>query len=804
MLTDLRLAFRQLVKSPGFTVIALLTLALGIGVNTSMFSVLNALLFRTPYPDDAQLVRIYRTSPQSQSWPHSPGNFLDVRAQNSVFAGIAAVNPGTPLNLAAPGQPAELLRGMFVTEDFFPLLRVPPELGRFFTTDEFQRGRGNVLVLSHATWRQHFGGAPDVLGREVRLDGEAVTIIGVMPERFDYPVAWGPIDAWRPFGSLPRQMRDNNFLSEVARLKPGVTLALAQTEMNLLGARLAADYPQSNAQTGLRLVPLARSDEFSARLTWFVVGLAGFVLLIACANLANLQFARHAARVREQAIRAALGASRARLIRGVLVESLLLSLAGGALGLLVALWCNDAIGRRFLVYSRDGLAVPLDGQVLAFAFVVSAATGFAFGVLPAWFSAHPDVNESLKQGARGSTASRATQRLRHALIVAEVALALVLLAGAGFFVRGIDRFLQRDPGWRVDGLVTGHINLAGKNYSSPDQRRVFFERLQEKLAALPGIERAALGSSLPTWGFDSSTNFLVEGRPVPAPGTQPLMSEALVSPDYFDALGLPLVAGRRFTAEDRADKPAVAIINETMARTFWPGENPLGQRIGGSDDPNTPDWREVVGVVRDAGTPGFIGEADTRFQEFRPLGQLPMPTTIALAFRTTLAPDVLAPAIRRALAEIDPSQPVYEISPVRRAIDRRLSGPRLAGNFLAGFALLGVLLAAVGIYGVLSGFVVQRTNEIGIRLALGAQVRDIFALVLGRGLRLAVLGAVLGLAGAWGVARLLATVAPGLPPADFATTGAVTFGLLAVATFACWLPARRATKVDPIIALRAE
>lgn len=806
MVTGFKLALRSLAKTPGFTAIALLTLTLGIGANTSMFSMLNALLFRTPYPDDARLVRIYRTSPQSQSWPHSPGNFLDVRAQNSVFAGIAAANPGTPCNLAEPGQPAELLRGMIVTADFFPLLGVQPERGRFFTADENRPGKNNVAVISHATWLQHFGGAPDVLGREVRMDGDMVTIIGVMPERFDYPIGWGRVDAWQLIVLTDglRQMRANNFLSVVARLKPGVTLAQAQAEMNVLGARLAAEYPAANAQTGLRVVPLARSDEFGARLTWFVVGLAAFVLLIACANLANLQFARHAARARELAIRTALGASRGRLIRSVLAESLLLSLAGGALGLIVALWCNDAIGRRFLVYSQDGLVVPLDGRVLAFAFVVSTATGLAFGVLPAWFSSRADINEALKQGARSSTAGRSTQRLRHALIVAEVALALVLLAGAGFFVRGIDRFLDRDPGWRVDGLVTGHINLAGKNSSTTDKRRVFYERLQEKLAALPGVERAALGWMLPTWGFGNSTDFLIQGRARPAPGTAAIMTEISVSPDYFDALGLPLVAGRRFTAADRADQPAVAIINETMAHTFWPGESPLGQRLGDTDDPNKPGWREIVGVVRDAGTPGFIGAVDTRFQEFRPLAQMPAPTTIALALRTSLAPDVLAPAVRRAVAEIDPDQPAYEIGPVRGDINRRLSGPRLAGDFLAGFALLGLLLAAVGIYGVISGFVVQRTNEFGIRLALGAQVNDILALVLGRGLSLALLGAALGLIGAWGVAQLLPAIAPGLPPADFATTASVTLALLASAALACWLPARRATKVEPMVALRCE
>ncbi|HVU34256.1 MAG TPA: ABC transporter permease [Opitutaceae bacterium] len=802
MPTNLRFALRSLAKSPGFTAIALVTLALGIGANTSMFSVLNALLFRTPYPDDTRLVRIYRTSPQSQTWPHSPPNFLDLRAQNTVFERVAAVG-WTSFNLAEPGQPAELLRGLNVSADFFPILGVQPELGRFFTADEDRPGKNNVILISHAIWLQRFAGSPDVLGRHLRINGETVTVIGVMPERFDYPNAWTRIDAWRPiaFSDEARRERGNNYLAEVARLKPGVTLAQAQAEVSAIAARLAAEYPGQNGKTGLRLVPLARSDEFGARLTWFIAGLAGFVLLIACANLANLQFARHAARAREHAIRAALGASRARLIGGVLVESLLLSLTGGALGLLVAVWCNDAIGRRFLVYSPDGLNVPVDVRVLAFAVIVSAATGLAFGVLPAWFSSRADVTDALKQGGRGTTSGRATHRLRHALIVAEVALALVLLAGAGVMLHGLNRLLQRDQGWRPDGLVTGYINLQGHNYATDDQKRTFYDRLQAKLATIPGIDRAGFGSSLPTWNFGMSTSVMVEGRPRPAPGAEPLTEEASVSPGYFAAIGLPLVAGRDFTAEDRAGKPAVTIINETMARTFWPGENPIGKRIG-NPDPTKPDWREVVGVVRDAGPVGFIFQVETRFQEYRPLAQ--EPTALALALRTSLAPSVLAPAVRRAVAEIDPDQPVAHIEPVLHEVSDRVSGPRLAGDLLAGFAVLGLLLAGLGIYGVISGFVVQRTNEFGIRLALGAQVNDILRLVLGRGLRLALLGSVIGLAGAWSVVRLLAAIAPGLPPADFVTIGTVTVTLLAIAAFACWLPARRATKVDPMVALRAE
>jgi putative ABC transport system permease protein len=798
-------ALRQLAKSPGFTAVALLTLALGIGVNTSMFSVLYALLFHTPYTDDSRLVRVYRTAPQSQRWPHSVANYLDHRTQSNSFERVAAIS-WTTFNLAEAGQPAERIRGQNVSADYFPLLGVEPEIGRTFTAEEDAPGKNGVIVLSHRTWMQRFGGERSAIGRQLRINAEPVTIIGVMPERFDVSHLWGPVEAWRPiaFSDRSRQSRDNNYLAEIARLKPGVTLEQAQAEMTALAARLAAAYPATNAQSSLRLVPLGRSgqDASGEQITWLIGALAGFVLLIACANLANLQFARHAARAREQAIRAALGASRWRLIRCVLTESVLLSLAGGALGLLVALWCNDILRSRFAASGMPGLAIFVDWRALAFTFSAALVTGIAFGALPAWFSSRPDLQDALKAGARGSTASRSQHRLRHALIVGEVALALTLLAGAGFFLRGLDRFLQRDPGWRIDGLVTGYVGLRGKNYTTDDQRRLFTDRLLEKMAALPGVESVAVGSSLPTWGFTSSNNFVVEGQPQPAAGRAPLSSIAAVSPDYFSTIGLRLMRGRLFDVTDLPDKPAPVIINETLARTLFPGEDPIGRRVGDSG-PYMANPRVIVGIVSDAGAAGNFGNADSTFQMYRPLAQTPL-NSLALAVRSSQAPEIIARDLRRVVTEIDADQPVYEVGPVRAEVARELAGMRLAGYSLAFFALLGVLLAAVGIYGVISGFVVQRTTEIGIRLALGAQLRDILTLVLGTGLRLALLGIVLGLGGAYGVARLLRSIAPGLPPADLGTSAAITIGLLAIATFACWLPARRATRVDPMTALRSE
>lgn len=531
-----------------------------------------------------------------------------------------------------------------------------------------------------------------------------------------------------------------------------------------------------------------------------VAGLGGFVLLIACANLANLQFARHAARHQEQAIRVALGASRGRLIAGVLAESLLLALAGGLLGLLVALWCNDALARHFVIDGASGFSMPLDFRALAFAGLAAIASGLGFGLLPAWFASRPDMNDALKSGGRGATANRAQHRLRHALVVAEVALALVLLAAAGLFLRGIDRARQRDLGWRADGIVTGQIGLRGQGYATEAQRRLFYEKLAPQLAALPGVERAAFGSSLPTWGFSNGSTFVVEGRPPATPGQEPETSYADISTGYFETLRLPLVAGRDFTADDRADTRPVAIISESLARAFWPNESPLGKRIGWDQA----GLREIVGVARDArGAADAFGNSPNHFQLYRPIAQAPA-GFISLALRTNAEPSAVAAAVRRAVAAIDPDQSVFDVGPLLLQIDGRLANLRLAGEVLAAFAVLGVTLAAIGIYGVMSGFVAQRTAEIGIRLALGAQIRDVLTLVVGRGLRLALIGAAVGLVGAGAVDRLLHALMAGLPPAEPATLLIVTLGLLAVAALACWLPARRAARLDPMAVLRAE
>ena len=804
-MNDLKFAFRQLLKNPGFTAVAVLTLALGIGANTTMFSVLNTLLLRAlPYPNSERLVRVFRTSPQSQTWPHSVANFLDHREQNSVFERMAAFTWWS-FNLAEPGEPAERLRGIIATADFFPTLGVAAALGRTFMSEEDQPGGNKVVVLSQTFWRRRFSSDTNIIGRTLRLDGESVAVIGVMPASFEHPLLWGPVDAFRPAAFTPeqRQNRGNNWLNTLARLKPGVTLGQAQAEMSAIAKRLAQAYPDNNAKDNVRLVLLRKSemDDTGRHLTWLTMGLAGFVLLIACANLANLQLVRTATRARELAVRAALGAGRVRLMRQFLTESLVVSLSGGALGLLSALWGDEFIGRRMLIANEPGLNLAPDATVLSFALLCSLATGIVFGTVPAWIASRADVNDALKESSRGTTSSRSQHRLRHTLIIGEVALALVLLTGASLFVRGLHRFTHRDPGWRVDGLLTGWLSLPGTKYERSDQQLAFFQRLEERLAALPGVERAAISSSLPIWAFGSSHTIVVEGRPAPPAGQEPLVYAESVSPGYFETIGIQLRQGRVFASTDTTNRDAVVVINETMARHFWPNENPVGKRIR-SRDPGEPQWQEIVGVVRDVRFPANLGAPDTRLQVYYPFAQEARPFA-AIVLRTSGKPESVASAVRRAVAEIDPDQPVNELDSARKIVDRNLANLGLVGTMLGAFAVLGLVLAAVGTYGVISSFVAQRTGEIGIRMALGAQKRDVLWLVLGRGLRLLLAGSLLGVGGALATARLLAAAMPELP-GDPGAIAAITIVLVAVAVVACWLPARRAAKVEPMEALRCE
>jgi predicted permease len=792
-MTDLKFAFRQLLKHPGFTAVAVLTLALGIGVNTSMFSALQVLLARPlPYRDPGSLVQMFQSSPGSPRGPHhSVPNFLDYQASGA-FEHLAALND-KPVNLAEPGEPAERVRGLQVSASLFPLLGIQPALGRWFTADEDQPGRNDVVILDYGFWQRRFLGHSNIIGRVLRLDGESVTVVGVMPARFHDAMLMGPVSLWRPiaFTESQRAERGHHFLKCIGRIKPGLSLGQAQATTDILAAAQLRDYPESSPES-LRLVPLAEATlpPQARQIVWSIMALAGFVLLIACANLANLQFARTAARGREFAIRGALGAPQGRLLRQLLAESLLLAFLGGLLGLVLARWCNDLLARQFVVGGETVLNLPLNLRILGFALGVSSASGLAFGLVPAWLASRTDVNDALKQGSRGMTTDRAQHRVQHGLIIGQVALALMLLAGAGLVVTGLRGFAAMDPGWRMEGLTMGYLTLPERKYGDGNRLRVFADQIELQLAALPGVEKVALCWNLPIRQFNVSSTFYIEGRPEPPRGSVQECSVNGVTPGFFETLGMRLLAGRALTSAENTNQPPVVIINETMARVFWTDSSPIGQRVNGA---------EIVGVVNNVRFPANPAELRTPFQTYRPFAQEPR-VWLNLALRGDVAPENL----RRAVAEVDPDQPVGDPGPVRADVARSLDNWGVGGKLLSIFALLGLSLAALGIYGVISGFVVRRTGEIGVRMALGAQLHNVLWLVIGKGLRLTLTGTAIGLVGAWGISRLLASALPELPDSDPSVLGLVVVLLLAVTILACWLPARRATRVDPIEALRSE
>ena len=797
-LQDLRYAARTLRRAPGFAAIAIVTLALGIGANTAMFSVLNMYLFQPlPYPHSEQLVQVHRTSIHSDSWPHSVANFADFRQRNDVFEEMVAYNGMGPV-LTREGQPAERLLGMIVSGNFFKALGVAPVLGRVFTDEEDQPNTNRVVVLSDRFWRTRFGADPAIVGQTIQLDGQGVQVIGVMPPAFEHPLLWFTVDLWRPIAFTPeqRQNRGNNYLRAFARLKPGVTLDAAQQAMATLAGNLFRE-TQTNQNESLRLAPLqlATSNAVTRSVMWFTFGLAGVVLLIACANLANLQLVRSVARTREHSVRAALGAKRFRLLRQSMTESVVLACLGGALSLLVAYGAIAFINRS-LFASLPGAAVTLDFTVFGFAFVCSVLTGIVFGTVPAWLASRADVNTALKESPRGATSS-SHHRLRYGLILGEVAFAVVLLAGAGLFLRGLQRFESLDYGWRTDGLTTGQLGLLGDRYSAPPQRRIFLEQLEQRLLAIPGVQHVAFSNSLPVFSFNSSGNVFIEGRPEPEPGKEPEAFFEQVSLGYFDTLGVRLIAGRLFTSSDAFDSPQVVVINQAMARQFWPDESPLGKRISRTNRMPI----EVVGVVSDVSFPGSLAEPYTRLQAYRPLAQSPTPF-VNVTLRTTGDPEQFATPMRRALAELDSTLALNLVRTAESVVDQGLGNVSLLGTLLGAFAALGLALAALGIYGVTTYSVVQRTNELGIRMALGAGTRDVLLLILSTGASVIALGALIGSAGALAVSRVLSSLIPTLPTRDPIALAALILFLVVVALIACVVPAGKAARVDPLVALR--
>ena len=803
---SIRHALRSLVKSPGYTAIALITLALGIGVNTSMFSLVDALLLRAaPFPGGNNIYQLVAETRQGPRRDYAEVETREIREKSTSFSALTTMRFMNSA-LAEPGRPAEQVPSVMASKEFFDTFGVQPFLGRAFTGEETQPGRNQVIVLSYAFWQQRFAGSREVIGRTLRIDGEPVTVIGVMPASFDWRLYWGTTAFWRPLNFTPDQLfgRTYRTFDLVGRLKPGTTSQQAAAELAPVAASQLKEFPQF--YNGLTYHPLvlheAQMDDESRHIVWMLLGLSGFVLLIACANLANLQLARATTAMRDFAIRAALGASRARLIRQQLTESVLLSLAGGALGVLLALWVNRVLTNMISIGGQPGgLDMTLDGRILLVTFVIAALTGLVFGIVPAWLSSRADVVSALKSQSRGSTSGRGQHRMRQALIVAEVTLALTLLGGAGVMQRGFDKFLHKDVGWDVSRLLMGTLPLPEARFPTSEGRLEFFRKVEARLAALPGVEKVALTTGLPIWGYGSNRKVFTEKQAAADQANLPLASHVMITSDFFSALGVPFVEGHGFPADLKPGDPKVIIINQGLARRLWPGQSAVGQRLASINGSDT-TWSEVIGVVRDTESAANIGNERVPDQVFRSVVHETW-SWIEFAIRSP-SPGTLPESVRRAIAEVDPDLPADQLMTVTAAVEESQHNLLVVARLLDGFAALGLILAAVGLYGVISNLVAQRTSEFGIRLALGARPADVLNLVLRHGLKLTAIGLVLGLGGAYGLSRLLNAIMPRLVSPDFLALGGMTVVLFGVAALACWLPARRATKVDPLVALRAE
>ncbi|MGH9871750.1 MAG: ABC transporter permease [Pyrinomonadaceae bacterium] len=815
---DLRYGARMLLKNPGITFVVIVALALGIGANTAIFSVVDAVLLRPlPYPESDRLVFINETSKAMDEISVSYPNFTDWRNQNHVFENIGVYNRGS-YNLTGVGDAERIITAQ-MSADLFAALRVNPAVGRLFTNDEDKPGGAPVVLLSYGLWQRRFGGQANILNQPLTLNGKSYTVIGIMPEDYQFP---SRVDLWVPVGQLSGeamwQARGNHpGLYGVARLKPGVTFAQAKAEMDTIGANLEKQYQDSNAGNGIGLHPMLEVFVGDVRRAlWVLFAAVAFVLLIACANIANLLLARAQSRQKEMAIRSAMGAGRWRIARQLLTESVLLALIGGTLGMLVAQW-----GIKLILYiSPDALPrsreIGLDWRVLAFTIGLSFVTGLLFGLVPALQAGVVDVHETLKETGRGTSGKH---WLRSSLVVVEVGTTLVLLVGAGLMIRSFYHLQQVNPGFSYDHLTSFAVSLPQKKYVESEQREQFYNRLLENLRSLPGVEATAAASGLPLGNNGWQTGFVVDGRPRPPRDQTPLMEACLVTPDYFKAMNIPVKSGRVFDShDDRSwlagkdlsklddDERQMAplnslVIDEEFARRYWPGEEAVGKRIvmGSEKDPRFLTVLGVVGRVKMDG----LSQDSKRVQGYFPFAQIPG-NGMTVIIKAAGDPNQLIAAVRQQIKVIDPDQPIYSVRTMDDIRAESVAPERLNLTLLSIFAGIALVLAVVGIYGVMSYTVTQRTHEIGIRMAIGAQPRDVFRMVIGQGMMLALIGVGSGLVGAFGLTRLMASMLFGVEPTDPMTFAAIAVLLTGVALVACYVPGRRATKVDPVVSLRYE
>jgi putative ABC transport system permease protein len=798
---DLRYGARMFLKQPGFTLIAVLTLALGIGANTAIFSVVNAVLLQPlSYAEPERLVWLWDTLPQLPTAPTSLPEFLDWRGQNQSFEHLAAFQRGSMFLDTGDGT-QDTPVGL-VTPETFALFRVSPILGRTFTDEETLPGRFRVAVIGQAMWQSRFGSDPNALGQTIELNGAPYTIIGVMPEGFSFP---NGAELWRPLPIDPNQLdRGPHYLRVVGRLKPVVTLAQAQAEMSTLAARLSEQHPEKNAGHGVKLDLLRDVVVGDIGPALFILlGAVGFVLLIACANVANLLLARVGVRQKEIAVRTALGASRPRIMWQLFTESMMLSVGGGAAGLLIAIW-----GVKWLV-SMGPNTIPrvheiaVDPRVVGFTLLISAATSLLFGLAPALQASRPDLTDALKEGGR-SSAGRARNRLRSVLVISEVALSLVLLIGAGLMIRSFAKLNQVDPGFNPAEVLTVGVTLLPNKYPEEERVASFYSELLEQVASTPGVVSAGAISDLPLLGSNTNDNFTIEGHPPVAKQEEPITEYHVVTPRYFEAMGIPLLAGRDFAGTDTKQAPNVVVINEAFARRHFAGESPLGHRIrlqGQERDPLL-----IVGVVGDVRQLGLDEQPVP--EAFVPFLQDPLSKTyqrsMTIVACTKSDPGSVAGSLRAALTSLDKSLPVYDLKPMTEYLRDSLARRRFNLILLIAFAGVALVLAAIGIYGVISYGVTQRTHEIGIRMALGAEKSDVLRLVVRQGMIMALIGVAIGVLASLALTRLMESLLFGVSVTDPLTFTVIALLLTSVALLACFVPARRASKVDPLIALRSE
>ena len=803
---DLRYGLRMLAKNPGFTVVGVLTLALGIGANTAIFSVVNSVLLGPlPYRDADRLAIVWESRVDEHQNTINPANFMDWKEQNNVFEDMAAFADFRGV-VIGDGEPEEIPLQL-ATPNLFSVLGVEALRGRTLLPGDGQPDQPLVVVISYGLWQRRFGGRSDIVGRQLNLNRRDVTIVGVMPPSFQWFIKKGSLtskaaEMWTPFviqGEV--RQRHGRFMTSVARLKPGVTLEQAQSEMKTIGARLDQEYHDFNANWGVNVVPLR--TQFTGEIRpalLLLLGAVGFVLLIACANVANLLLARAAARHREIAIRAALGAKRLRVIRQLLTEGLPLAILGGVFGLLLAWWGTSLLVSLSPPELIDLSVVHINLRVLAFTFAVSLLTGLIFSLAPAFESTRIDLNASLKDGVKGTGEGSGSHRLRSVFVVAEVALALMLLVSAGLLIRSFARLQSVDPGFSSGNVLTMRVALPLRKYQEDAKVIRFFQEAIEQMRALPGVESAGAINFLPFAGPSAGTNFEIEGRPKPMPGQEPETGVCVTDMNFFQTLQIPLMRGRLFTSTEASEMKHVVVVNEALVRKYFPDEDPIGKRITiNMKDENVPT--EIIGVVGDIKHKRLDEEAE-------PMAYWPHPELVypfmTLVIRTRGDAPSVAPAARNVIQSLDSEQPIADVRTLDSLLAKSIARARFSALLLTVFAGLALILAAIGIYGVISYAVTQRGHEIGVRIALGAQQRDVMSLILRSGIVLTALGILIGLLGAFALTRVMTTLLFGVTPTDAFTFASVSALLLLVALLACYVPARRATKVDPLVALRYE